>query len=204
MRKLIVLFLIPFFLGINGAYAQYQGTLPVDADPIKEKLLKAAIKTSLRLLVDFDFTAILVESDEPQVMNKNLKGNSEDARLNFPVSLPPKGIIKFKTAGIFDFKLKWDLHTRGLGTVTAAHIHCKTLLGNDGGIGVTLEPKGLFKDSWRNQHGTIKAPDEGNACGWVDMLDVFVAMELNRAYVNIHTEEYPEGEIAGDIANIGF
>ena len=100
--------------------------------------------------------------------------------------------------------MKWDLKTRGLGTVTGAHIHCKTLLGNDGGIGVTLAPKGLFKDSWRDQHGTIKAPDAGNECGWVDMLDVFVAMELNRAYVNIHTEEYPEGEISGDIANIGF
>jgi len=31
------------------------------------------------------------------------------------------------------------------------------------------------------------------------MLDVFVAIGLNRAYVNLHTKEYPEGEISGEI-----
>lgn len=211
MRKLFIALLFPLFLGLNEANAQ-SGSLPLQEDPIKESLLKAAIEASLRLLVHFDFTAILVqvESDEAyskkSIVRKSDEEDDEDddARLSFPINLPPKAIMDFRTAGVFDFKLQWHLKSRGLGTVTGAHIHCKTILGRDGGIGVTLEPKGLFKDSWRKQHGTIKAPDEGNPCGWEDMLDVFVAMELNRTFVNIHTEENPEGEVSGDIENIGF
>lgn len=204
MKKWIVLFFIPWLFGASLAYGQVVGTLPTPADPIKEKLIKFAIRKSLRLLVAFEYTAILSKPDDGGVLPQSIKRNADDDRLSFPVDLPPKAIMKFKTAGIFDFKLKWDLHSRGLGTVTGLNIHCKNLLGEDAGVGVTLYAKGLFKNSFRNQHGTIKAPDENNACEWKDMLDVFVALELNRAYVSIQTEENPDGEVLGDIANIGF
>ncbi|MGH8914341.1 MAG: CHRD domain-containing protein, partial [Acidimicrobiia bacterium] len=78
----------------------------------------------------------------------------------------------------------------------AAHIHCAPA-GSNGGIGVTLlsETKG---DEGRVE-GWFRAPDEGNACGWVTLGDVLAAMVSGNAYVNVHTTNFPAGEIRGQI-----
>jgi hypothetical protein len=204
MKRFLALLSLSFFLG-TGAYAQSEptpGTLPVDIPTAKEKLLKAAIKNAIRLFTDLDFTSILIVPADTTV-SPHLGGSDPESK--FPVNLPAKAIVKLKTAGLFNnLKVKWDLKSRGLGTVTSAEIHCKTLTGDDRGVGVTLVPKGLCKDSWRCQHGTVTEVDEANECGWNNMLDTVLAMELNRAYINIKTVENPAGELVGDITNIGF
>ena len=40
----------------------------------------------------------------------------------------------------------------------------------------------------------------GNACGWEDLDDVVDALDSGDAYVNVHTEGFPSGELRGQIS----
>jgi hypothetical protein len=45
----------------------------------------------------------------------------------------------------------------------------------------------------------ITAPDEGNLCGWTDLEATLIAMWSGDTYVNVHTVNYPDGGIRGQI-----
>lgn len=92
------------------------------------------------------------------------------------------------------FKVEWEDLT---GNVVAGHIHCAPA-GVNGPVGVTLvhEPPLDPDDRIR---GTFTGPDAGTACGWTDLGDVLGAIASGNAYVNIHTVNFPAGEIRGQI-----
>jgi len=91
------------------------------------------------------------------------------------------------------FEVEWEDLTSG---VVAGHIHCAAA-GANGLVGVTLihEPQGT-DDKIK---GSFTAPDPGNLCGWTTLNDVLTAMVTGNAYVNIHTTNFPAGEIRGQI-----
>ena len=91
------------------------------------------------------------------------------------------------------FELEWEDLT---SSVVAGHIHCN-VAGANGPVGVTLihetkGPDGRVK-------GSFTAPDALNTCGWTTLGDVLAAMVTGKAYVNVHTTNFPAGEIRGQI-----
>jgi hypothetical protein len=47
--------------------------------------------------------------------------------------------------------------------------------------------------------GSFTAPDPGNACGWQDLADVLGAMATGDVHVNVHSTQFPGGEIRGQV-----
>ena len=91
------------------------------------------------------------------------------------------------------FELEWDDLT---SPAVAAHIHCAPA-GANGPVGVTLlaETKGTHG----KVRGSFAGPDAANTCGWASLSDVLAAMVTGNAYVNVHTTNYPTGEIRGQV-----
>jgi hypothetical protein len=105
------------------------------------------------------------------------------------------GEAKFESDGTsVAFELKWDDLTT---PAFAAHIHCGGP-GEAGPVGVTLFAAPM--DTEGEVEGTFSAPAAGNACGWEDLADVLDAMAAGDAYVNVHTDQHPGGEVRGQIA----
>jgi hypothetical protein len=82
--------------------------------------------------------------------------------------------------------------------VTASHIHCGPE-GVGGPIGVTLFSDGPRDVNGILTRGSATSPDEGNTCGWETLDDVETAILRGNAYVNVHTQANPPGEIRGQI-----
>lgn len=91
------------------------------------------------------------------------------------------------------FELEWEDLT---SSAVAAHIHCAPA-GDNGLVGVTLLAETKGTDG--KVRGSFNGPDTGNACGWASLSDVLAAMVTGNAYVNVHTTNYPAGEIRGQV-----
>jgi hypothetical protein len=111
-----------------------------------------------------------------------------------PVQTEGEGEAKFESDGTsVAFELKWtDLSSPAI----SAHIHCG---GPEeaGPVGVTLFAGTMGAEG--EVQGSFTAPDPGNACGWKSLADVLGAMATGGAYVNVHTTQFPGGEIRGQV-----
>jgi hypothetical protein len=80
--------------------------------------------------------------------------------------------------------LKWRLTFKGLsGKAVAAHVH----LGKKGVAGPVAVP--LCGPCKSGAHGTAKVTEK-----------IVSALEHHKAYANVHTAKYPDGEIRGQIS----
>jgi len=93
-------------------------------------------------------------------------------------------------------ELSYEVTVSDIENVVAAHIHCGRT-GVNGPVGVTLYDGDPVSDDGVLTDGTITEPDDDNDCGWETLDDVVAAMRGNRAYVNVHTQANPAGEIRG-------
>ena len=91
------------------------------------------------------------------------------------------------------FKLEWEDLT---SDVMAAHIHCAAA-GVNGPVGVTLLME--TRDPDDRIRGSFTGPDGGNDCKWATLGDVIGAVLDGNAYVNVHTTQFPGGEIRGQL-----
>jgi hypothetical protein len=91
------------------------------------------------------------------------------------------------------FELEWEDLT---SSALMAHIHCAPA-GSNGPVGVTLFAKTKKTDG--HIKGSFTGPDAGNACGWTTLSQVLGAMAGGNAYVNVHTTNFPMGEIRGQV-----
>ncbi len=83
-------------------------------------------------------------------------------------------------------QLTWRVTSSGLTSeATAAHIHGPARPGDNAGVLVNLAPNGMNN------------PLEGSAILTDEQASYLL---LGRCYVNIHTRQYPAGEIRGQIA----
>jgi hypothetical protein len=111
-----------------------------------------------------------------------------------PVETEGEGEAKFETDGtVADFELKWKNLT---ASAFAAHIHCG---GPEeaGPVGVTLFTGS--KGTEGEVEGSFTGADPGNRCGWVTLADVLEAMAAGDTYVNVHSTNFPGGEIRGQV-----
>jgi len=111
-----------------------------------------------------------------------------------PIESDASGSAGFRTDGSsVEFRLDW----RRLTTPTLfGHIHCAPA-GVNGPVGVTLFMGA--NDTTDQVAGSFSGPDPANSCGWETLADVLAAMVSGNTYVNVHTTQYPAGELRGQI-----
>ncbi len=84
-----------------------------------------------------------------------------------------------------------DMTYSGLGAPTTnAHIHCCVLPGNNAGVAIPFMPAGFVTGA---TSGTFTATFTGVAPSIIAGLENFMG------YINVHTEEFPNGEIRGNM-----
>lgn len=140
-------------------------------------------------LLGLGFTGVV--SAQPSNFRAHLSGGEEVPAVDTRAT--GQAIFKFNND-----ELQFKLIVANIHDVFAAHIHCGEF-GVNGPVGVTLFGGETVSVNGILNQGTILAPDEGNACGWEDLEDVIVAIESGGAYVNVHTDANPGGEIRGQV-----
>ena len=120
-----------------------------------------------------------------------------------PVDTRATGSAELK-APHFD-NMYYSVNVSNTDKVTAAHIHSgKT--GENGPIVVTLfkteSPSSEVMNGILTSGNITNADLEGPMAGKT-LIDLNKAMELGETYVNVHTEEHPNGEIRGQIKGGG-
>ncbi len=104
-----------------------------------------------------------------------------------------------------DEALSYELKAQGIENVTQAHIHIANDPGGDGGVAVWLYPPAppaqLIPGEFTGQlgGGDFTAADFVGPLAGMTLADLMAAIAENRAYVNVHTEQYPAGEIRGSL-----
>ncbi len=101
--------------------------------------------------------------------------------------------------------LSYELEVQALENVTMAHIHVSEEPGGDGPPVVWLYPAappaelvpGTF--TGRLSAGEITAADLVGPLAGMTLADLLTTVEEGRAYVNVHTERFPAGEIRGPL-----
>ena len=128
-----------------------------------------------------------------------LSGNEEVP----PLQTDAKGSAEF-TAPHFD-NIGYSVNVSNIDKVTMAHIHSGKL-GENGPPVVTLfmtetpstEPINGNLVSGNITNANLEGPMAGKT-----LIDLTKSMELGETYVNVHTEENPNGEIRGQIKGGG-
>lgn len=101
--------------------------------------------------------------------------------------------------------LSYALSVQGIENITQAHIHVAAEPGGDGPPAVWLYPAAppaeLIPGEFTGQLGAGDFTDAdlvGPLAG-MTLADLLTAIEEGRAYVNVHTDQFPAGEIRGSL-----
>ncbi|MFA7439874.1 MAG: CHRD domain-containing protein [Sphingomonadaceae bacterium] len=155
-------------------------------------------------------TLLLASSAQAAIhlFGTELRGDNEVP----PVATPATGEVLLTLDDIAN-TLRIQATFSGLvGTTTVAHIHCCTLPGANAGVATTLPtfpgfPAGVSSGSYDQ---TFSLLDSGfyspaffttNGSTEASAMNVFVsALNNGTSYFNIHTSQYPGGEIRGQIS----
>ena len=165
----------------------------------KPKILLLALAVAISL-VSFSLAHInltIAQTEQTEPFSAMLSGGEEVP----PVDTAATGVASFTLEG--GESIKYDVNVTGMDKVTAAHIH-NAPKGENGEVVVTLfkadSPTGEISGSLAN--GTItNSTLEGDMQG-LAVIDLIKAMERGETYVNVHTEENPNGEIRGQISAV--
>ncbi len=122
-----------------------------------------------------------------QTFQAKISGNNEVP----PVTTSATGLAQFQLSS--DGKtLSYTLTTHNIKTVTAAHIH----QGKVGENGQPVSPLLVGK-------GTITSSDLKGPLAGKQISDLVNIIKSGQAYVNVHTEQNKNGEIRGQILDVG-
>jgi len=101
--------------------------------------------------------------------------------------------------------VSYQLKVQGLEDVTQAHIHISTEPGVDGPVAVWLYPAAppalLIPGEYTGPlgAGSFTAANFIGPLAGGTIADLLTAIRENRAYVNVHTQQFPAGEIRGQL-----
>ncbi len=97
-------------------------------------------------------------------------------------------------------ELTYKLTVTDMENVTAAHIHIGKMGKNGGPVaGLFAGPKKEGKFSGTLSEGTITAKELMGPLAGKSVKDLVALIKSGDAYVNVHTDKYPDGEIRGQI-----
>lgn len=145
-------------------------------------LLAAIFTASFGLAGEKSFKAKLTGKEEIPAVNTKAKGEAE---------------FKLDKESM---ELRYELKVKDIENVTAAHIH-KGKMGKSGPPVANLftGPKKVGKFSGDLAEGRIVAGDLTSDLQGKTVNDLINLIKSGDAYVNVHTEKYPNGEIRGQI-----
>ena len=172
----------------------------------------------MRRVIFFAITAIVIVlsliaainsfDTKPNILNAYATVTGFTAQLSGNEEVPPvqtdaTGSAEF-TAPHFD-NIGYSVNVSNIDKVTAAHIHSGKV-GENGPIVVTLfktetpsaEPINGNLASGNITNANLEGPMAGKT-----LIDLNKSMELGETYVNVHTQENPNGEIRGQIKGGG-
>lgn len=140
------------------------------------------VSVSLALAASETFTAKLMGSDEVPAVQTTGKGE-----VVFKLSADNKSLT---------YKLK----VRGLENVTAAHIH-SGMKGENGPpiVGLFAGPKKEGQFNGELAKGTITEKELLGSLTGKPLSDLVTMIKSGRAYVNVHTDKNPGGELRGQL-----
>lgn len=150
-----------------------------------------------------------------QVPAGEIRGSLAVAPLEAPVSAalsgaaagtdsPATGQVRLGLSPFGD-AISYDLYLHDIENVTMAHIHIAAEPGGNGPPGVWLYPAGpppeLIPGSFSGllSQGDITPEHLVGPLAGMTLEDLLTAIQEGRAYVNVHTEQYPAGEVAGQL-----
>jgi glucose/arabinose dehydrogenase len=113
-----------------------------------------------------------------------------------------QALLKLNSTGDL---ISYQLKVEGIENVTMVHIHIAEEPGGDGPPAVWLYPSappaGLIPGQFSGLlgQGSISEADLLGPLEGKTLNDLLVAIQENRAYVNVHTQQYPAGEIRGQL-----
>jgi hypothetical protein len=125
-----------------------------------------------------------------------------EAELPVPIETDGSGFATFHVPAD-DMALTFTLVVYGLDEVTMAHIHIEAEDGL-GPVAVFLfdeRPDGITANGIIASATFTDADLIGPAAGW-SIQELIAAIDAGTAYVNVHTAEYPAGEIRGTIHRV--
>ncbi len=115
-----------------------------------------------------------------------------------PVETMAKGEAAFGIAK--DDELTYKLTLMDIENVTAAHIHLGKMGKNGGPVaGLFAGPKKEGKFGGTLSEGTITSKELMGPLAGKSVKDLVKLIRSGDAYVNVHTDKYPDGEIRGQI-----
>ena len=128
-----------------------------------------------------------------QQYRAKLDGNNEVP----PVNTTAEGVINFKTKNDM---MTWKMNVTGIADATGAHIH-QGKIGENGDIVVDLMKVSKHSDTAKGMimrgnvsDSSLTGPMEGKT-----VADLQTAMTNGDTYVNVHTDDHPDGEIRGQV-----
>jgi glucose/arabinose dehydrogenase len=104
--------------------------------------------------------------------------------------------------------MSYELTVNGIENVTQTHIHVSDIPGGSGSPAVWLYPSAppsvLIPGEFSGvlAHGTFTDANFVGPLAGITMEDLLRAISENRAYVNVHTSQFPAGEIRGAITRV--
>jgi CHRD domain len=156
----------------------------------------------------YSLTVITSFDPKQNILNAYATVAGFDVQLSGSEEVPPVDTQATASAELtaphFD-NISYSVNVSNIDKVTAAHIHSgKT--GENGPIVVTLFKTESPSSEIMNEiltSGNITNVDLEGPMAGKTLIDLNKAMELGETYVNVHTEEHPNGEIRGQIKGGG-
>ena len=120
----------------------------------------------------------------------------------------------FRASGLADDRLRYKLKCWNITGVTQAHIHAGSAQENGAPV-VFLFPSGdptddvngLIRRGTDKSKGSVRAEDLINTLEGMSIADLAAILRADGAYLNVHTDANPAGEVRGQISfvdTIGF
>jgi hypothetical protein len=147
----------------------------------------------------FTFAALVIWAATATAARTDFRAMLSGGEVVPPVKTMGRGEVAFHL-GMDGKALAFKLTVSGIKDITAAHIHIGKK-GENGPPAVFLfhgpEKKGMFNGTLAD--GTITAKDLFGPLSGMTIKDLMTKIDSGNAYVVVHTEENPGGELRGQI-----
>lgn len=155
-------------------------------------LMVVAIVGTVSIATSFNLDTPIFAMHE---LNGTLSGQQEVP----PVDTQATGAAEFLPVLPNNETIDFSVNATGIEGVTAGHIH-SGIQGENGPVVVTLFQFDPAQNEVSEQ-GTITADMLAGPMEGMSISDLLAAMKNASTYVNIHTEQNPDGEIRGQITS---
>jgi hypothetical protein len=163
-----------------------------------------AVLTSAMIAGVFGFAAL--SGTRSQIALAQKQGQFFDAKLTGKDEVPPKdtkasGVAEFTVSG--SNSMSYKVSVTDMEKVTAAHIH-QGKVGENGPVVVTLfktDSPSATTNGILSQ-GTISSDKFEGPLAGKHLSDLINMINNENAYVNVHTQANPKGEIRGQLSSM--